>query len=35
MLQQLQILTSDDIIRGYQTCPLIEYFFQGQVLERM
>ena len=32
MLQQLQNLTSDYIIHGYQTCPLIEYFFRGQVL---
>ena len=27
MLQQLQNLTSDDIIHGYQTCPPIESFF--------
>ena len=27
ILQQLQNLTSDDIIHGYQTCPLIESFF--------
>ena len=26
-MQQLQNLTSDDIIHGYQTCPLIECFF--------
>ena len=35
MLQQLQNLTSDDIIHGYQTCLLIESFFRGQVFERM
>ena len=35
MLQQLQNLTSDDIIHGYQTCPLMESFFRGQVLEGM
>ena len=27
MLQQLQNLASDDIIHGYQTCPLVESFF--------
>ena len=27
MLQQLQNLASDDIIHGYQTCPLVEYLF--------
>ena len=27
MLQQLQYLASDNIIHGYQTCPLVEFFF--------
>ena len=35
MLQQLQNLASNDIIHGYQTCPLVESFFQEQVLERV
>ena len=32
MLQQLRNLTSDDIIHGYETCPLVESIFRGQVL---
>ena len=32
MLQQLQNLTSDDIIHGYQTCPLIEFFSEDRCL---
>ena len=32
MLQQLQNLTSDDIILGYQTCPLIEFFSEDRCL---
>ena len=35
MLQQLQNLTGEGIIHGYQTCPLIESFFREQVLEGM
>ena len=27
MLQKLPNLASDDIIHGYQTCPLVESFF--------
>ena len=33
MLQQLQNLASDDIIHGYQTCPLVESFFQNRCLK--
>ena len=33
MLQQLPNLTKDDIKHGYQTCALVDFFFQGQVLE--
>ena len=30
MLQQLPNLASDNIVHGYQTCPLVESFFQGR-----
>ena len=32
MLQQLQNLTSDDIIHGYQTCPLVAPFSENWCL---
>ena len=32
MLQQLQNLTSNDIIHGYQTCPLVEFFSKNRCL---
>ena len=34
MLQQLQNLASDDIIHGYQTCPLVESFSENRCLNR-
>ena len=32
MLQQLPNLASDDLIDGYQTCPLVEPFLQCRCL---
>ena len=34
-LQQLPNLTCRNIIHCYETCPQVEFFFQGKVLERM
>ena len=35
MLHQLTNLANDNIMHGYQTCPLVDSFIRGQVLEQL